>query len=165
MAPSRAVTRGAHQGMARTVRPAQHSRLHLREIHQQIGGPQCRVYVSTTVETPLPPPHSSTGEPAPARTFCLPPARRPPRSVPGHRSVKKTTPSCPSAGRTRARSRYLVETLARAFGDEQAAVAGGVREVALEVCEQLVPPVRISVRFGQPIHPGRLRCSSVTYVK
>jgi hypothetical protein len=29
----------------------------------------------------------------------------------------------------------------------------------------LVPPVRISATFGRPIHPGRLRCSSVTYVK
>ena len=29
----------------------------------------------------------------------------------------------------------------------------------------LVPPVRISATFGRPIHPGRLRCSSVTYVE
>jgi hypothetical protein len=29
----------------------------------------------------------------------------------------------------------------------------------------LVPPVRISTMFGSSMHPGRLRCSSVTYVK
>ena len=46
-----------------------------------------RVAVPTSrppAETPPPPPRSSTGEPAPARTFRFPPVRRPRRCVPGH---------------------------------------------------------------------------------
>jgi hypothetical protein len=38
--------------------------------------------------------------------------------------------------------------------------------VALQIGEcHLVPPVSISATLGRPIHPGRLRCSSVVYVQ
>ena len=49
----------------------------------------------------------------------------------------------------------------------QFAIDGVNRELAERAAEgsvrgDLVPPVRIPAKFALPIHPGRLRCSSVT---